>query len=151
MLQDNDELLSPRDIILQDADTPMDEILGHSGSVIQPGTDGSALYDYRENGRVNGIQVAPQDRNLPIAREEELRACFEVKYKAKVWTGSLSRDEGRMEYERIHQLVLDGGAVLISEQIQFSQASSEFLAIVRYDETEMRLSSRYNYIKENSK
>lgn len=113
-------------------------------------TDGNALSSYRQENRINGVPVAPEDRNLKIGQEDLLNAAFELKRRPRSVLLYMSPEntESQEAYNALLDRVYSGEAVIVDEIKQFDATGCRFVVWVRYDELVYRLHPRFEYLRE---
>jgi hypothetical protein len=107
---------------------------------------GNALWSYRNQNRIYNIPVAEQDRDLPIERDEELLAMFELHREAcsEMFWMSPDDEESVKRYDNILKRLSDGEIEIIHEDKQYDAAHSRFLVWIRYDKLWFQLHPRFN-------
>jgi hypothetical protein len=112
--------------------------------------DGNLLWSYVNEGRLYGIPVAAQDRNLKIDREDLLTSAFDLVRHPKSELLIISEDDptGLNRYNEILEGVQDGKISIVDETRQFDPAKCRFILWIRYDVLECALHPRYAYLRE---
>lgn len=111
---------------------------------------GTALWSYLNEGTINGVPVAEDDRGLKIDRDDMLAAAFVLCRKPKSLLLWLSPDggDGNAAYSDLLDRAASGMVDIVEELRQWDAAGSRFALWVRYDEIEYRLHPRFAYLRE---
>ena len=144
------ELVSAADVeLINDEDLPgLGDEQDNKNNTVTAYT-GDALYDYREEHKINGIIVKEEDRDLPVERDEQLAKAFRPHYTPHSEILRLPADNDK--YNQLLQDVYDGKATIVDEQKQFDAAKGEFIVWIRWDSVCYELSPRHSYLKEEKK
>lgn len=114
---------------------------------------GNALWSYKEEHRINGIQVAPGDCGLPIDRDDVLNTAFQLMSVPKSLLLWLSPDDAEAiaKYDALLQQVYDGSVIIQDEIKQYDQTKGKFMVWIRYNEVSYKLHPRFQFLREEVK
>lgn len=135
--------------LLLDSDLPKAD--SEEDSEISP--LGNALWSYKEEHRINGIQVAPGDCGLPIDRDDVLNTAFQLVSVPKSLLLWLSPDDAEAiaKYDALLQQVYDGAVIIQDEIKQYDQTKGKFMVWIRYNEVSYKLHPRFQFLREEVK
>jgi len=116
-------------------------------------SNSDALWSYREEHKIQNVQVKQSDCNLPIADDETLAKAFRlstVPHSEMFWL-SPEDTEALEKYNQIIQAAYDGKVIIVDEQKQYDQSKGKFMVWLRYDEVGWELHPRFEFIREERK
>ena len=110
---------------------------------------GNALWEYREEGTINGIPVDAGDCGLMIDKEELLNVAFELQRipRSLVVYISPEHEEGKRQYDKLLDMVAHGKVVIVDEMKQYDQSKGCFVVWTVYEEVQYKLHKRYEYLR----
>lgn len=106
------------------------------------------LWEYHNEGTLNGVKVREEDRNLPVDTEDMLQAAFELNRTPRSVVLLITPDTGAAEYEALLQRQSRGEIMIVGEDKQYSATKDGFVVWIRYEEIEYRLHPRFKHLKE---
>ena len=111
---------------------------------------GNALWKYRKEGTINGIPVAPGDRDLPITRESYLHTAFELKTvpRSSVFWLSPEETESIDKYDELLARAGNHEIMIVDETKQYDAAKGKFMVWIRYNEVLYALHPRFDSLRE---
>lgn len=111
---------------------------------------GNSLWNYKEEGRINGIPVAPSDLGLMIDREDLLTAAFVMVSTPKSMLLWMTPDdkESQAKYDELLARVSRGEIIVGEETCQYDSAKHAFMVWVKYNEVHYELHKRFEYLRQ---
>lgn len=113
-------------------------------------SNGDALWDYRNENRINGVIVRESDRDLAVENDEMLAKAFRIHAvpKSLIFWMSPEDEESIKKYDDLLKMVSDGRAIIVNEEKQYDQSKGKFMVWIRYDEICYELHPRFSFLKE---
>ena len=130
----------------------IDSVPGGGADLPEDASDGGLLWEYRYEGKINGIRVADRDRSLPIDKDADIMAAFELVRvpRSELLVVSPDSPDGLKRYNEILEMAYAGAATVLDETRQFDSAKGGFIVWIRYDELSYALDSRHAYLREEN-
>ena len=114
-------------------------------------SQGTALWSYRHEGRINGIPVVETDRDLLIDSDDVVNTAFRLNSKpmSKMFWLSPDTQESLKEYNELLARAADGEITITEETREFDAAHSRFIVWVHYAEISYSLHPRFEFIRKD--
>lgn len=111
---------------------------------------GNALWSYKNEHKINGVQVDSKDQDLPIDRDDLLNAAFTLVSRPRSMMLWMSPDdaEALAKYDELLQRVYDGAVIIQDEVQQYDTNKGKFMVWIRYNEVHYELHPRFQYLRE---
>lgn len=110
----------------------------------------SLLWEYMNQGTINGVHVAQSDRNLKISSSDMVQNAFQLERVPRSLLVYMSPDDedGQRRYDEVLSKAYAGEVMIVDEQKQFDPAKGRFVVWLRYDEVHYALHPRFSYLRE---
>lgn len=120
-------------------------------SVFVDGDQSGALWEYHEQGTINGVPVQDSDKGLAVDAVGDLQRCFVLRSEpcAEVLRIAPNDAEGLARYNELLKQRANGSIVIEEESKHFDAATSAFVVWIQYSKVYYALHPRFAFMRQD--